>query len=165
MSKTVGCVLIVTAWLGAGCAHEPVGPPPLGTIDYIDDEGSVRTLAAHHGKIVVLDLCVASVDPCLFNARAVSEVCDSICGDGVVMISLLFDVLGPAAVTSYRSVLKAKQRVHEAGPRLRSEASALGKVDNVPRLVIFDRDGRIVEDIAGMMIPNKKLSAVIDELL
>jgi len=80
--------------LETACAHAPTGPSPLATLDFLDNSGAVRTLVSEHGKIVILDVCVAAVDPCLLNARAVSEACDAMCDDEVVMVTLLLDELG-----------------------------------------------------------------------
>jgi hypothetical protein len=164
--RLVCALVLVPAALGLSCAHTPPpGPPALTTFDYVDDEGTTRTLARHLGKVVLLDLCMASVDPCLLNAKAVSEACDATCSDEVVMITLLMDGMGPEPVASYRTVLKVHQQVHEAGEGVINGRSAIGAVGMVPRLILFDKEGHIVEDVGGLLIANKAISERIADLL
>lgn len=160
-------VLSVLTTLGlGGCAHTPPpGPPALTTFDFIDDEGTTRTLARFLGKVVLLDLCMASVDPCLLNAKAVSEACDATCGDEVVMVTLLVDDMGPEPVASYRKILKVRQDVHEAGPKVINGQTAIGTVGMVPRLILFNKEGHIVEDVGGLLVANKAISERIADML
>ena len=110
MSTAARLVMVLMLALVASCAHgPPPGPAALTTFDYVDDEGTTRTLARYLGKVVLLDLCLASLDPCLLNAKAVSEACDATCSDEVVMITLLMDGMGPEPVASYRTVLKVPE--------------------------------------------------------
>ncbi|RMH19813.1 MAG: hypothetical protein D6701_04520 [Gemmatimonadetes bacterium] len=144
---------LLASALYLSCAHEPAGPPALATIDIVDVEGHTGTLAYALGSVVVLDICAASVDVCLINARAMSEVCESQCKDGEVeLVTLLVDETGVEAARSYLEIFEVKHRVYLPGPNARSGGSAIGSVMDVPRVLIFDREGRVVDDQVGAML-------------
>lgn len=140
--------------------------PPLSTIDYLDDEGATHSMAELLGKVVVLDVCAASFDPCLLNANMVDNACQEVCGDDVVMISMLLDdgLMGPQAVHSYREVIGVHQRVVRPGPVTEQGRSALGQVA-IPQLIIFDRDGAATEQLAGATVSAVGIVKRVKDLL
>lgn len=150
----------------SGCAHvgAPATPQTLASIDVQRADGTVTRLSDHLGKLVVLDVCAAWSNPCLLNARAVDQVCQAACGDDVVVISMLLDEPGAPALLSYRDVLGASQTLVLPGPDAVAGRSVLGSLAGIPRLVIFDREGRIAEDITGGVVSPAGILRRLDEL-
>ena len=158
-------LLPVLAFLGS-CAHlsTPSAQGALASIDVMDESGATSSLGVHLGKRVVLDVCASWTDACLLNARALDEVCRTACGEGVEVITLLLDDQGATALQSYRKVLGVTHRVALPGARTRAGQSALGDVSGIPRLVLFDREGRIVEDITGGIVSTAGILRRLHEL-
>jgi hypothetical protein len=140
------------------------GPPALATIAVIDEGGRETNLSYLLGKVVVLDVCAAWSDACLVNAGVFSRVCADVCGDDVELLTLLLDDIAGPARQSYHSVLEVKQRVLLPAPRALDGESALGSLVGIPRVVFFDRAGRIVEDVSGAVISEEGLRAQIEKL-
>lgn len=161
-----GWIFAWAACLPAGCAHLSDGPHlTLATVDVVDEKGTIHTPAQWSGKVVVIDLCAAWSDPCLLNARTVSDACAALCGDNLAMVTILLDELGEQARESYVEVLGVRQEVYLPGPTVRAGKSALGDVAGIPRLLIFDRDGRLLERHDGRVLQNPALIDRVREYL
>jgi hypothetical protein len=163
---TLGVVLGLSSALAASsCATvADTGPPAIATIAVLDERGHETNLSYLLGKIVVLDVCAAWSDACLANATAFSRVCADLCGDDVELLTLLLDDISGPARQSYHSVLEVKQRVLLPAESAQNGESALGSLTGVPRVVFFDRAGRIVDDVAGAVISEDGLRAQIAKL-
>lgn len=153
--RTALLLTALAALVGSCATVGDDGPPALATIDVTDEHGQVMNLAFAVGKVVVIDVCAAWADACLANATAVSRACASTCGDDVEMFTLLLDdgrLARTAALQSYRRVLEVTHPIYFPGPRAARGETALGELSGIPRLVIFDRRGAIVDDISGAVI-------------
>lgn len=166
MLGRIGRVLGGLALWGFGsCAHAPAASSAgLSSVDLRDADDTGASLRRYQGKILVLDLCAAWSDPCLLNARALDEACQIACGDDVAMVSLLLDEPGQPALASYREVLEVHQDVWLPGPRSQAGNSVLGPLQGIPRLVVWDREGRIVEDVAGGVTTRAALLRRVERL-
>jgi|GEM_PF-1749022 len=108
-------------------------------------------IAVHAGQVWVIDVCASWSTPCLVNARVMSEVCEVLCDRADVWVAsiLLDDDTSQDGVRIYRESMGVRQQVATADDALREGGSVLGPLGNIPRLVIVDADGQIVEDITG----------------
>ena len=118
------------------------------TIDFVTPGGQKATLATLHGKVVLLDVCASWAMACNGNARVVDAVLAELPNAPVEAVTLLIDEprLAREAARAYVDVLQTQHPVVIAGTVVREGTSALGPVAAVPRLLILDREGRIVVD-------------------
>jgi hypothetical protein len=163
-SLTVALLLVAA---NLSCAHGPGdGSGDIrATVDLVLPGGGTSTLLALGGQVTVLDICAGWSAPCLENARALSEACDVVCDEDVAVISLLLDEEGQAAAESYRSVLGVTHTVVLPGPRTLAGQSGLGRVLDIPRLVLIGPDGSIVEDKVGGVASAMGIVRRVKELL
>jgi hypothetical protein len=147
-------LLLALAASALSCAHGPGagGEDPRATVDVRLPGGGMSTLRAVGGKITVLDVCAGWSAPCVANARAMSEACDVVCGEDVGVVTMLLDEEAETAVQSYREVLGVSHTVVLPGPRTLAGQTALGNVLDIPRIVIFAPDGRVIEDEVGGVV-------------
>jgi hypothetical protein len=149
-SALFALLFLAGAGLAGSCAHGAQGArDPRATIDTVDVDGRVATLASFGEKVVVLDVCAGWSDACLINAAELEKVCNARCGSDVAVVSLLMDQPGEPALRSYREVMGVHYELRLPGARAAAGESELGSLADIPRLVIFDRDGRVVDDIKG----------------
>lgn len=162
LKLTAAAVLVVA--FGLACAHAQGAMSALSSIETVDKDGRRGNLAYAAGDVVVIDICAAWSDPCLANAKAMSQACELLCGDGVTMVSILLDELGKEAVSSYENILGVKQTVLLPGPNTIAGQSVLGDMSGIPRLVIFDRDGKVKENLTGAVISGSGLIKRVTEI-
>jgi hypothetical protein len=124
----------------------------LSEITVLTEEGVERNLGYALGKITVVDICAAWSNACLHNATMMDKACVQLCGDDVEMMSILLDDLHEAALHSYRNVLMVHQKLYTPSEDFRTGKTPLGPLRSIPRLLIFDRQGRLVKDIEGAVI-------------
>jgi hypothetical protein len=167
MSRHTRLSLAALALLALACAHSGGGggEDPRATVDITLPDGGVSTLRAIGGQVTVVDICAGWSAPCVENARAFSEACDVVCGEQVSVVSILLDEQGGQAVQSYREVLGVSHTVVLPGPSARAGTSALGSLTDIPRVVIFGPDGRIVEDETGGVVSAMGIVRRVQELL
>ena len=136
------------ACVGAGCG----GPAaPAVTVRPVDHAGLVAEIAAHRGKVVVLDCWSTSCPPCVREFPRLVALAGKHPAD-VVCLSLSFDYEGigtPAdAVPKVRTFLE-KVGAGRVVNLLGSEESDVlaGKLDlvGVPAVFVYGRDGRLIE--------------------
>lgn len=161
-TNTVFVLLLV---MFQGCAHfSEDRKNVLSEIDVFTEEGAERNLGYALGKITVMDICAAWSNACLHNARMVDKACVQLCGDDVEMMSILLDDLHEAALQSYRNVLMVHQKLYRPSDAFRFGKTSLGPLRSIPRLLIFDRQGRLVKDIKGGVISAEGLVQQISKL-
>ncbi|OGQ18786.1 MAG: hypothetical protein A2138_11725 [Deltaproteobacteria bacterium RBG_16_71_12] len=143
---------VLLGCLAEGCATARVGAPD--SVDVVLPDGARTTLASLRGRVVVLDVCASWASACNLNARVLDEVAAALADEPVEVITLLFDEgpLGRAAQQSYTDVLGVRHLVVLAGSRVLAGTSVLGEGRDVPRLVVLDRDGRVVVDEVGGIV-------------
>lgn len=140
-----------------GCLAEGCATPRAGSSDSVDvilPDGERTTLASLKGKVLVLDVCASWSSACNLNARVLDEVAAALAGEPVEVITLLFDEgpLARAAQQSYADVLGVRHLVVLAGSRVLAGTSVLGEGRDLPRLVVLDRQGRVVIDEVGGIV-------------
>ena len=154
----------------SGCAT--ASKPGMGaSVDFVDAAGREATLAAFAGKVVVLDVCASWATACNLNARVLDEVGTALAakkrGGDVVFITVLLDEgeMGKVAMQSYGETLGVKHPVFLASSRVRAGTSVLGEASYVPRIVLFDREGRVRLDDSGGVVNVEGLLAKVEPLL
>jgi hypothetical protein len=153
----------------AGCATVRGGPQALASIDVRDVDGAPHTLAAHAGKVVAVCVCATWAEACHLNGRAFDQAAQALPAADIALVTLLLDDLpAPLMQTAMRDylVISGQQTpVVVAGPRVRAGHSVLGEVSGVPRLVVFDRQGRVVLDESGGVLSAEGLVNRLQPLL
>ena len=155
-------VVVAGLVLASGCAHDPAkAPGAAATIDLVGKGGLRTTLSPYRGQVLVVELCASWSDPCLANSRAVSEACEVLCHrDDVHMVTILLDDLGPQGLLAY-DILDVLQPVFLAGPNAREGKSALGPLTVIPRVLIFDREGVLVDEQSGGIANSSDIIAAV----
>ena len=154
----------------SGCATASK-PGMSASVDFVDAAGREATLAAFAGKVVVLDVCASWATACNLNARVLDEVGTALAakkrGGDVVFITVLLDEgeMGKVALQSYSETLGVKHPVFLASSRVRAGTSVLGEASYVPRIVLFDREGRVRLDDSGGVVNVEGLLAKVEPLL
>ena len=137
------------ACLVVGCARQP--PPPSVTVKLADHAGVVAEVAAHRGKVVVLDCWSTSCPPCVREFPRLVALAETHPAD-VVCVSLSFDFEGIGAPADM--VPKVRTFLQKVGARrvvnlLGSEESDVlaAKLDlvGVPAVFVYGRDGTLLE--------------------
>lgn len=155
---SVFALVAVSALVVASCAHNPaLEKGATATFDLKGEGGQRGNVGQHLGQIVVVDVCASWSDPCLANARAVSEACEVLCPrEDVHMMTVLLDELGAQGLAAY-DLLELKQPVWLAGENARAGKSALGPLVTIPRVIVFDREGRLVSEQQGGIAQSKEI--------
>jgi cytochrome oxidase Cu insertion factor (SCO1/SenC/PrrC family) len=141
------------------------------SVDFVDASGREATLGSFAGKIVVLDVCASWATACNLNAKVLDEVAAALAakkrGDDVVFITVLLDEgqIGRVAMQSYVETLGVTHPVFMASSRVRAGTSVLGEASYVPRIVLFDREGRVRLDHSGGVVNVEGLLAKVEALL
>jgi len=151
--------LIVLLQLSA-CAH---AKPTLASVFLVDPQGV--PLELEPGRVTVVEVCASWADACLFNVRAVSELCKLRCGDEVRAISVILDDPPGPAVDSYRGVFATTQELALPTPEAIAGESALGSLHEIPAFFIFDRSGRLVDEVRGGVVSAGRIITRVDALL
>lgn len=148
------------------------GKPGMGaSVDFVDARGREGTLGAFAGKVVVLDVCASWATACNLNAKVLDEFATALAekklDDDVVLITVLLDEgdMGKVAMQSYVDTLGVKHPVFLASSRVRAGTSVLGEAGYVPRIVLFDREGRVRLDDSGGVVNVEGLLAKVEPLL
>lgn len=159
----VFALLALAGLMLGSCAHNPaLEKGATATFDLKGRAGQRGNVGQHLGQIVVVDVCASWSDPCLANARAVSEACDVLCPrEDVHMMTVLLDELGAQGLAAY-DLLELKQPVWLAGENARAGKSALGPLTTIPRVLVFDREGRLVSEQTGGIAQS---TAIIEAVL
>lgn len=164
--------LAVAACAAIMLACATTSKPGMGaSVDFVDAAGREATLGAFAGKVIVLDVCASWATACNLNAKVLDEVAVALAEKGraedVVLVTVLLDegLLGQQAVRSYVETLGVKHPVFLASSRVRAGTSILGNTGYVPRIVLFDREGRVVVDDSGGVVNVEGLLAKVDALL
>ena len=151
-------VTITGAWVLA-CAH--VGDhgqyESIHEINVIASDGTRRNLGDAVGTMVVIDICAAWNDACLHNAQMIDRACREICDDSLQMMTVLLDDLYEQAMQSYRDVLGVQHPIYRPSAEFREGNTSFGPLNEIPRLLVFDRRGRLIEDIRGGVISSDGL--------
>jgi hypothetical protein len=141
------------------------------SVDFVDGNGREATLGAFAGKVIVLDVCASWATACNINAKVLDEVAVALAekkrGGDVVLITVLLDEgdMGKVAMQSYAETLGVKHPVFMASSRVRAGTSVLGEAGYVPRIVLFDREGRVRFDDSGGVVNVEGLLAKLEPLL
>lgn len=92
-----GILAAAFAWAAAGCGTAPPPAPPAVRLDVVDHAGLMARVAAHRGKVVVLDCWSLSCPPCVREFPGLVRLA-ALHPDQVACLSLSFDFEGLGTV-------------------------------------------------------------------
>lgn len=148
VNRVMGWGLIM-ACCGAGCGADDA--PRAVSVRVVDHAGLVAEVAAHRGKVVVLDCWSTSCPPCVREFPRLVALAAKF-PDDVVCISLSFDYEGigaPAdAMPKVRTFLEAVGAGRVVNLLGSEESDVLAtKLDlvGVPAVFVYGRDGRLLQ--------------------
>lgn len=154
--------VLVSALLlvGVCCAHKRpsahgVGPPlDLRLLRSGGDAagGDALDLPALRGRPVMLWFFATWCLPCQAELRRVERLAAAY-RDGVVVWAVALDRQGDRLVRPFRSALGVAVPVALADDALLQGTSALGRISEVPQVVLFDGEGRLVARLPSANAP------------
>jgi len=142
----------IMASLAPGCGRRPEPEPePAVPLRLVDHAGLVAEIAAHRGKIVVLDCWSTSCPPCVREFPRLVALADKHPRD-VVCMSLSFDYEGigtPADVVpkvrTFLEAVGARRVVNLLGSEESDALAAKLDLVGVPAVFVYGRDGTLLE--------------------
>ena len=139
----------IIASLATGCGRRE--PEPAVSLRLVDHAGLVAEIAAHRGKIVVLDCWSTSCPPCVREFPRLVSLADKHPRD-VVCMSLSFDYEGigtPADVVpkvrTFLEAVGARRVVNLLGSEESDALAAKLDLVGVPAVFVYGRDGTLLE--------------------
>lgn len=155
----MGLVMMVVSTVPAKAADEI-------TISKVNLEGLMKAVAAHKGKIVVIDIWATFCPPCKEKFPHIVELHNKLKDQGVVFISLTIDEA--ADMNNALEFLKAKKATFQNFLLEDTEQNKAKWEDKFPHespplLHVFDRSGSLVKTYTGKK--SVELDSFLDELL
>jgi thiol-disulfide isomerase/thioredoxin len=155
----------VVAPLGAQRA-ESVSPPPMSAADSLrgklvptfawpsmDDSASLVSPLSLQGKVVLIDLWGTWCAPCRREMPFLHDAYTRFRARGFEILSVAFD-MSPGKVQAYRREQFPMPWQHVyATASIEAEATRMFRLDNFPRAVLIDRDGRVLRVDTGLRGP------------
>lgn len=161
-----GAALALALAIASSSCATP-GALPSDSVDFVLPSGARAHLGTLRGRVVIVDVCASWASACNLNARVLDEVVEALPGAPLEVVTVLLDdgPLATEAQRTYVEVLGVKHLVALAGSRVRAGTSALGERQDVPRLLVVDREGRIVIDEVGGVVSVQGLVERVRPLL
>jgi thiol-disulfide isomerase/thioredoxin len=139
----------ITAAGGAGCGRAPVAPPPAPRLKLVDHAELMARVAAHRGKVVVLDCWSTSCPPCVREFPGLVRLAAAH-PQGVACLSLSFDYEGIGSAEDVAAGVREFLASVGAG-RIenllsREEADVMYRkleLDSVPAVFVWRPDGSL----------------------
>jgi thiol-disulfide isomerase/thioredoxin len=139
----------MTATAGAGCGRAPVAPPPAPRLELVDHAELMARVAAHRGKVVVLDCWSTSCPPCVREFPGLVRLAAAH-PQGVACLSLSFDYEGlgspEEAAKGVRDFLASVGAERIENLMSREEADVMYRkleLDSVPAVFVWRPDGSL----------------------
>lgn len=160
------CCLFVGAPAQTATPNDVPLRPATAAVELPDQLGGSGSVAAHRGEVTVAMVVTAAR---LRNLKAWQRDLQERV-EGVIFV-LIADVPSDPPVTLERVVVKLKEKVPEEVPVLidleRLWATELGLDTGRPNILLFDRDGFLVESVRGLAGEDVVASAArrLEELL
>lgn len=139
-------------WLGSGrpdpVSASEVAPATLYAATFLDAEGRPQALGRYQGKILVLNFWATWCAPCRQEMPAFSKLQKQWKGRGVQFVGIAND--DPRHVSRFGKELGIEYPLLTGGEEVNLLSKRLGNRTAVlPHTVIFDRDGRVLEEQVG----------------
>ena len=148
VNRVMGWGLIM-ACCGSGCGTDEV--PRAVALSLVDHAGLAAEIAAHRGKVVVLDCWSTSCPPCVREFPRLVALAARF-PDEVVCISLSFDYEGIGAaedampkVRTFLEAVGAGRVVNLLGSEESDVLAMKLELVGVPAVFVYGRDGRLLE--------------------
>ncbi|MHC4990666.1 MAG: TlpA family protein disulfide reductase [Planctomycetota bacterium] len=152
--KVAAATVLVTLCL-AGCANGPAVGTAAPAFRAEDTRGTVVSLGAFEGKVVVLEFWATWCPPCREASPHVQKLHDWIEGkDDVVLLAIHYDADGNPA--RYMAEHRYTYRVIPDG----TDVVAAYGIKQIPTFLVIDRSGTVVFSHTGFTAPTD-LDAVV----
>jgi thiol-disulfide isomerase/thioredoxin len=134
----------------------------------VDEAGYPKLLAAHKGKVVLVDFWATWCAPCRAEMPQLAKLEQKLRARGFEMVNILFDEPGKEA-----AALQVRKEVGVSVPRYSINAMDddqftnsvhLGWFGSLPGMFLYDRTGKEVRAFVGET-PMKNVEAAIQKLL
>ncbi len=139
----------MTAAGGFGCSRAPVAPAPAPRLEFVDHAELMARVAAHRGKVVVLDCWSTSCPPCVREFPGLVRLAAAH-PQGVACLSLSFDYEGigspEEAAEGVRKFLTSVGAERIENLLSREEADVMYRkleLDSVPAVFVWRPDGSL----------------------
>lgn len=144
-------VAVLAAAVGCGTRGGPASPVPAAAVrlDPVDHDGLLRTVAAHRGRVVVLDCWSTSCPPCVREFPRLVAL-EATYRGRVACLSVAFDFEGPGGVPQATERVEAFLRKVGAERIVNllatEEADVMYRklqLDSVPAVYVWRADGSL----------------------
>jgi len=169
---SLGLLALMGALIAAGCAGEPVrpggvtdpGPEALyATVLPRSGGGQVR-LADYRGRVLMLDFFATWSQPCLLSIPRYAVLDERFAKRGLAIVGVAMDELGDEVVVPFAAGLQIPYPLALADKPILAGDSAFGRLEAIPSLLIFDRQGRLCFVFIGL-VPIEQVEQAIRRLL
>lgn len=148
VKRAMACGMIMAA-CGSGCGQ--AFPRPAVTLRLVDHAGLEAEIAAHRGRVVVLDCWSTSCPPCVREFPGLVALAERH-PDEVVCMSLSFDYEGLGGpedvqprVRTFLEAVGARRIVNMIGSVDSDTLARAVDIVGVPAVFVYGRDGLLVE--------------------
>lgn len=142
-------LVAMAAVVGAGCSRAPVAPAPALRLELVDHAELMARVAAHRGKVVVLDCWSTSCPPCVREFPGLVRLAAAH-PQGVACLSLSFDYEGlgspEEAAKGVREFLASVGAERIENLLSREEADVMYRkleLDSVPAVFVWRPEGSL----------------------
>ena len=112
----------------------------------------------------IVEVCASWSDPCVINAKVFDEVCDTVCAKGVQVITVLVDEDFEGAHKAYVEGFQIRHDIVRPSLAVLSGKSALGSVNDIPGIYVFDSDGKLRREVRGGIASVEGLFRALEDL-
>jgi peroxiredoxin len=126
--------------------------------------GGQVDFADFRGKVLLVDFFATWLNPSLVNVPRYVRLYDRYQGQGLQVVGVSLDDLGDQVLRPFCELLRVPYPVALADVGIRQGHSTFGDLGALPLLLVFDRSGKLVRAVAGL-VPEEALGELVEELL
>lgn len=154
--------LIALVVLAAGCAHAPVGPTRTELAYSLPSQSVTVPFkpGAQEGRVLVVSYFTTWCFPCLAELPVLEKLHREREAQGLTVVLVGLDLEGAKVLRPFSENEKLSMPVLVADERIRTGASPLGPLRELPAKVIFGRDGKVIAGFSGVADPKALLELV-----
>jgi peroxiredoxin len=157
-------LLGLAACAGLRPGGEPNGFSRMYDVDLPDTRGGRVSFGQFRGQVLLVDFFTTWLNPSLINAGLYADLYRRHRARGLRVVGVSLDDQGAALVEAFERALDLPYPVALADGSMRAGASVFGDLEALPRLMVFDRQGRLAGVWLGLA-PAGELERLIEKLL